>query len=148
MFARASTASGSCRTSVNGLLMCSRSGLQSTNLGFFDDVPDHTTAFWGGFASRPWTHESRNVLDVYYYGLDRKNAVYNAGSGHELRHTVGARIASHDPASMEGRTAIPHFDVEGVYQFGSFATDGFEHGLWQAKWAASSRQLRSSRVSA
>ena len=88
------------------------------NLGFFDDVPNHATEFWGGFASRPWS--SRNVWDLYYYGLDRKSAAYNAGTGHELRQTIGTRIASSDPASMEGRLAIPHFDIEGVYQFGSF----------------------------
>ncbi len=90
------------------------------NFGFFDDVPDHATEFWGGFASRPWS--SRNVWNVYYYGLDRKSATYNAGTGHEVRQTIGTRIASHDPASMENRVAIPHFDIEGVYQFGSFRT--------------------------
>ena len=90
------------------------------NFGFFDDVPNHLTEFWGLFATRPWGKVSRNVWDVYYYGLDRKSGAYNAGTAHEVRQTVGTRIASHDPASTEGRVAIPHFDVEGIYQFGSF----------------------------
>ncbi|MGA2849851.1 MAG: alginate export family protein [Terracidiphilus sp.] len=90
--------------------------------GLFDDVPNSSTEFWGLFATRPWSKISRNVWDVYYYGLDRKNAVYEARTAHEVRQTVGTRIASHDPASMEGRIAIPHFDVEGIYQFGSFGT--------------------------
>lgn len=89
---------------------------------FFDDVPNSATEFWGIFASRPWSKVSRNVWDVYYYGLDRKSAVYNSATAHEVRQTVGSRIASHDPASMEDRTAIPHFDVESVYQFGLFGS--------------------------
>jgi hypothetical protein len=90
------------------------------NPGFFDNVPLHTTSFWGAFATRPWTKGSRNIVDVYYYGLAKENAVYNQGARNEFRNTIGGRIASRDPASTAGRIAIPHFDVEGAYQFGSF----------------------------
>jgi hypothetical protein len=92
------------------------------NLGFFDDNPNSATEFWGIFASRPW--QSRNIWDLYYYGLDRKSATFNEGTAQEVRQTVGSRIASSDPASTAGRVIIPHFDVEGVYQFGSFGSDG------------------------
>ncbi len=98
--------------------------------GFFDNVPLQTTSFWGGFATRPWKASSRNLVDVYYYGLDRKKATFNRGTGRELRNTLGARIASKDPASSAGRLAIPHFDLEAVYQFGSFK--GSEIRAWTA----------------
>ncbi len=86
------------------------------NFGFFDNVPDHTTAFWGLYASRPWR---RGVAyDVYYLGLDRKNATFERGTAAELRHTVGARlwrpIATQEPGA--------DFDYEGVVQFGTFGS--------------------------
>jgi hypothetical protein len=98
--------------------------------GFFDNVPLQTTSFWGAFATRPWNAGSLNLLDVYYYGLDRKQAVFNRGTGREQRHTIGARIASHDPASTAGRMAILHFDAEAAAQFGSFAGSGIQ--AWTA----------------
>jgi len=87
------------------------------NFGFFDNAPDHTTAFWGLYASRPWR---RGVAyDVYYLGLDRKNATFERGTAAELRHTVGARlwrpIATQEPGA--------DFDYEGVVQFGTFGSD-------------------------
>jgi len=89
--------------------------------GFFDNVPLQTTTFAGAFATRSWRPGSRNLLDIYFYSLDRKHATYNRGSGRELRETLGARVASRDPASTAGRVFIPHFDVEGAWQFGEFA---------------------------
>jgi len=47
--------------------------------GFFNNSPDHRTAFWGIYASRPRT--GRFSIDVYYTGLDRKVATYNRGTG-------------------------------------------------------------------
>ena len=90
------------------------------NLGFFDDVPQHTTEFWGVFATRPWTDISQRSLDLYYFGIARKNAVFNRGTADELRHTIGGRIVSPAPKDEDAHPFVPHFDVEGVYQFGSF----------------------------
>ena len=60
------------------------------NFGFFDNVPDHTTAFWGLYATRPWR---RGVsFDSYYLGKDRKSATFERGTATELRHSVGARL--------------------------------------------------------
>ncbi len=86
-------------------------------LGFFDNAPDHTTAFWGVYATRPLR---RGVgYDLYYLGLDRKNATFERGTAAELRHTVGARlwrpIATEEPGA--------DFDYEGVVQFGTFGSD-------------------------
>jgi hypothetical protein len=85
--------------------------------GFFDNAPDHTTAFWGVYAARPL--KRRISYDLYYVGLDRKNATYERGTAAELRHTIGARlwrpIATKEPGA--------DFDYEGVVQFGSFGSD-------------------------
>src|SRR5262249_53781300 len=60
------------------------------NFGFFDNVPDHRTAFWGTYSTRPLR---RNIsADLYYLGIARKQATYNRGTANELRHTVGARL--------------------------------------------------------
>jgi len=85
--------------------------------GFFDNAPDHKTAFWGVYATRPLR---RGVgYDLYYLGLDRKNATYERGTAAELRHTVAARlfrrIATEEPGA--------DFDYEGVVQFGTFGSN-------------------------
>jgi hypothetical protein len=89
--------------------------------GFFDNATDHTTAFWGVYATRPVVSQRlRGVgYDLYYLGLDRKNATFERGTAAELRHTVGARlwrpIATQEPGA--------DFDYEGVVQFGTFGSD-------------------------
>jgi len=89
--------------------------------GFFDNAPDHKTAFWGVYATRPVVSQRLRGLgyDLYYLGLDRKNATFERGTAAELRHTVGARlwrpIATQEPGA--------DFDYEGVVQFGTFGSD-------------------------
>jgi len=86
--------------------------------GFVDNVPDHRTAFWGVYATRPWRR--RVSFDGYYLGLDRKSFAYNRGAGRETRHSVGARFWR-PPATKESDW---DFDYEGVWQFGSFGNGG------------------------
>jgi hypothetical protein len=79
--------------------------------GVFDDGWDPTQVFWGAWAT---VEEPAVLVDAYYLGLDRQHAVFEKGAGHELRHTVGARVVTRladRRVSLEG---------EGVYQFGSF----------------------------
>jgi hypothetical protein len=86
--------------------------------GFFDNIPDHQTAFWGAYATHPWR---RGVaLDIYYAGESRQNAVYERGAAREVRHSVAARV-SHPSAT--GNSGFD-FDYEGVWQFGSFSSVG------------------------
>ena len=92
--------------------------------GFFDNVPDHRTAFWGVYATRPWRR--RVSFDSYYLGLDRKSFTYNRGTGREIRHNVGARLWR-APAT---NASAWDFDYEGVWQFGSFGTGGIR--AWTA----------------
>ena len=86
--------------------------------GFFDNAPDHSTAFWGVYATRPWRR--RVSFDSYYLGLDRKSFTYNRGTGQETRHTLGARLWRPQATKESGWD----FDYEGVWQFGSFGAGG------------------------
>ena len=112
------------RQSFDGVKVRSEAGLWNIDafavrpdldkLGFFDNVPDHMTAFWGIYATRPWR---RNVaFDAYYLGLDRKEATFERGTATELRHTLGVRLWR--PAAV--KESGLDFDYEGVLQFGSF----------------------------
>jgi Alginate export len=84
--------------------------------GFFNNVPDHKTAFWGLYTTRPLRHGV--ALDTYYLGEDRKTAAFERGTATELRHSVGARLWR-PIAKKEGGL---DFDYEGVFQFGSFGS--------------------------
>jgi hypothetical protein len=86
--------------------------------GFFNNVPDHQTAFWGVYATRPLRR--RVSIDSYYLGLDRKAATFNRGTATEDRETLGTRLWR-PPATKEDDW---DFDYEGVWQFGSFGADG------------------------
>src|SRR4029077_18375938 len=81
-----------------------------TRRGVFDDGWDATQAFWGVWATLT---VSRVLVDAYYLGLDRQHAVYEKGMGHELRHTVGARVGVHAARWL-------YLEVEGAYQLGRF----------------------------
>ena len=86
--------------------------------GYFDNVPDHHTAFWGVYATRPWRR--RVSFDGYYLGLDRKSFTYNRGTAQETRHNLGARLWRPPPTKEPDWD----FDYEGVWQFGTFGVDG------------------------
>jgi len=61
------------------------------NPGFFDNAPNHTVGFWGVYATR--TLPRKMSLDVYYLGLDRRQATFERGTAQEVRHSLGARIS-------------------------------------------------------
>jgi hypothetical protein len=86
------------------------------NPGFFDNSPDHTTGFWGIYATRPIPRHSS--LDLYYLGLDRKNASFQRGTAQELRHSLGARVSRPIATEKPGWD----FDYEGLWQFGTFGS--------------------------
>lgn len=78
----------------------------------FDDGQDDNTTFWGLYAVLPLMPKKQLGLDLYYFGLDRRSARFQAGSGDELRHTLGTRIW--------GRSKGWDHDTEAVFQFGRF----------------------------
>ncbi len=83
-----------------------------TNPDVFDDSSDHTRTFWGLYAVRPWKMLPGGHVDLYYLGIDRKNAHFDQGSARETRHSVGTRLwGSHEAWD---------YNYELVYQWGSF----------------------------
>ena len=86
------------------------------NFGFIDSQPDHAVGFWGIYATR--TSSSKASLDLYYLGLDRKQASFEHGTAHELRHSLGARLARPIATEKSGLD----FDYEALWQFGTFGT--------------------------
>jgi hypothetical protein len=116
-------------------------------LGVFDDVTDRTQLFWGLYATGPVSPVKGLNLDVYYLGLDRRDAPFAQGLAHEHRHTAGARLFgnrtgvdldeeqfnfdSRRPADVESRF---DWDVEGAYQFGSFGVAGISAWMISSNW--------------
>jgi hypothetical protein len=84
--------------------------------GIFDNAPDHAVGFWGIYGVRPLTKNT--TLDTYYLGLDRKTAAFNRGVGHEVRHSIGARLSRPIAESNPGWD----FDDEALWQFGTFGS--------------------------
>ncbi len=104
------------------------------HLGVFNDVADRTQLFWGVYATRPVAAGKGLSLDLYYLGLDRKNANFAQGLARERRHTIGARLFGertgfdwdeardfHRRGQSDNDFAFD-WDVEVAYQLGSFAT--------------------------
>jgi hypothetical protein len=85
--------------------------------GFFDNAPNHAVGFWGAYATRPLP--SKRSLDVYYLGLDNKQATFERGTAHEVRHSLGARISRAIATKKPGLD----FDYEALWQFGTFGSD-------------------------
>ena len=87
------------------------------NFGFFNNVPDHTVGFWGVYATRP--APQKVSVDVYYLGLDRKQATFERGTAQEVRHSLGARISRPIAKDKPGWD----FNYEALWQFGTFGSD-------------------------
>jgi hypothetical protein len=84
--------------------------------GFFDNAPNHAVGFWGIYATGSLRH--KNQLDVYYLGLDRKEATFQRGTAQEVRHTLGARFSRPVATEKPGWD----FDEEALWQFGTFGS--------------------------
>ncbi len=111
------------------------------NPGFFDNVPLQTTSFWGVYSERAQGGDPARVADFYYFGLDRKNATFNQGTAREQRQTLGARIAAGAPRLDDLRLMIPHYDIEAVYQFGSFGAGSIEAWTVASEWGVTLPRL-------
>lgn len=80
--------------------------------GSFNDRMNPDMKFFGLY------NVAKNVpivqnLDLYYLGLNKDAATFNAVSGEENRHSVGTRVWCNDRDWK--------YDVEAVYQFGTIA---------------------------
>jgi hypothetical protein len=79
-----------------------------TKTGVFDDDPNPDQKFWGLYAVTPVSWLPGGNVDLYYLGLDRKNASFDQGTADELRHSFGTRIW--------GQKAGWDYNLEFVYQ--------------------------------
>lgn len=90
--------------------------------GIFDDkLLNKNSLFWGNY----WTFKQVPVIggiDLYYLGLQRKEAAFDNVKGKETRHSIGTRLF--------GNAGNLDYDVEGVYQFGDI--DGSKISAWTA----------------
>jgi hypothetical protein len=78
----------------------------------FDDPTDTRTTFWGVYATKPVAFLGGG-LDLYYLGINNRQATFDRGTGDEQRHTFGARAF--------GRNGNWDYDWELTYQAGNFA---------------------------
>lgn len=84
--------------------------------GVFDDGIDSSQELFGVWASRPIKRRSFwRQADVYYLGLDRKQATFEQGTARELRHTAGMLLH----AQYGAFSILTEADV----QFGSFGAE-------------------------
>jgi hypothetical protein len=83
---------------------------------FFDNAPNHQVEFWGVYSTRPLAKQIS--VDAYYLGLDQKEATFERGTAHELRHTLGGRLWRPIATERPGWD----FDYEALWQFGSFGS--------------------------
>jgi Alginate export len=88
--------------------------------GFFDNAPNHAVGFWGVYSTRPLPHNTS--LELYYLGLDRKEATFQRGTAHEVRHSLGGRISRPIATERPGWD----FDDEALWQFGTFGSANIE----------------------
>lgn len=82
----------------------------ANNEGLFDDHFNKNTKFWGSYNVIKNIPFLQNA-DLYYLGIWRRKAVFDDGSGRELRHSLGTRIWN-----QKGNFI---YDFEGIYQFGT-----------------------------
>src|SRR6266536_3944743 len=79
------------------------------------DSEDHSTTFWGIYATHYFDAPRTLGLDLYYLGIHREDGKYASGIADEHRHSLGAREFA----------ARNHWDLEAeqVLQVGSFGND-------------------------
>ncbi|PJR04061.1 alginate export family protein [Avrilella dinanensis] len=83
------------------------------NTGVFDNTSTRKPNLWGIYNTYI-TPKGLN-FDLYYLGINRKNARFDAGVADELRHTLGVRFWRNGIGFV--------YNFEAGYQFGSFGSD-------------------------
>jgi Alginate export len=86
------------------------------NFGYFDNNPNNQVSFWGIYSTLPLRHDVS--IDLYYFGIARKQILYNNVTANELRHTLGARLWRPIRETSNGWD----FDYEWIWQFGRFGS--------------------------
>jgi hypothetical protein len=83
-----------------------------TKPGVFDDGPEPDVKLWGVYGVTPLAGVRGANVDLYYLGLERKDAEFDQGVARELRHSIGTRLW--------GKWRQFDYNFELVYQFGTF----------------------------
>ncbi len=81
----------------------------ANKMKIFDDSFNEDAKLWGSYTTLKNIGFLNNI-DLYYLGLWKRNATFDAISGKELRHSVGTRVWKN-----KGNW---QYDFEAVYQFG------------------------------
>jgi len=95
---------------------------------------DHSTTFWGLYATHYFNAPRTIGLDLYYLGIHNDHATYVSGTAGEDRHSLGAREF--------GAWKHWDWDAEQVLQVGSFGNDSIlawtaainAGYTWEALW--------------
>lgn len=85
----------------------------TTKPGVFDDNCNPNVWFWGVYGVKN-LRPLHGGMDLYYLGFDNQLARYQQGTAAERRHSLGTRLW--------GALGNWRYNVEAVYQFGSFGT--------------------------
>ena len=85
----------------------------NTKNGFFDNTRNTNTLFWGLYSTWKLSKQNNLGLDIYYFGIRNKAALFEKGTGEEVRHTVGFRFFG----SYKGFG----IDYENMLQAGTFS---------------------------
>src|SRR5258706_606050 len=76
---------------------------------------DHSTTFWGFYATHYFNGPRTTGLDLYYLGIHNDHATFASGTADEDRHSLGTREF--------GVWNHWDWDAEQVIQFGNFGND-------------------------
>jgi hypothetical protein len=98
----------------------------STRPGAWDDGRDRNTLLWGLYASAPFHRLQAASIELYYLGLHKDEAQFDQGIGEEHRHSLGARFS--------GRASGWDYNMEAIYQFGTFGSGRIHAWTLASDW--------------
>lgn len=81
---------------------------------YFNNTSYSNFSVWGLYAAGALEKSLPANVDLYYFGLDHKGAIFDQGTARERRHAVGTRWW-HKGKGWD-------YDFEFMYQFGTFGT--------------------------
>src|SRR6267378_948803 len=98
------------------------------------DSEDHSTTFWGIYATHYFDAPHTLGLDLYYLGIHREDGKYASGTADEHRHTLGAReFATRNHWDWEGEQVLQvgSFGDESILAWSAAINAGY---TWDATW--------------
>ncbi len=100
-------------------------------LGVLDNevLDKRSPEFWNVATTRSFKHLN---ADIYYFGYQKKKAIYIQGIGDELRHSIGGRIYANKKFD---------FDIEALYQFGKFGANNIKAFTFSANLGYSYKDM-------